>query len=86
MKNSAVVHARVEAQTKKQAERVLRKLGMTPSEAIRLYYTQVALHGGIPFPVRIPNNRTRETLRKSGKGQEIKSFDTLDEMFAGWEK
>ena len=86
MKNSAVVHARVEAQTKKQAERVLRKLGMTPTEAIRLYYTQVALHGGIPFPVRIPNKRTRDTLRKSGKGQEVESFDTLDEMFAGWDK
>lgn len=86
MNKSAVVHARIEPQTKKEAEGVLRKLGMSPTEAIRLFYTQISLRGGLPFPVIIPNRLTRKTLKKSQKGEDVKSFDSLDEMFDSWEK
>ena len=86
MNKSAVVHARIEPQTKKEAEGVLRKLGMSPTEAIRLFYTQICLRGGLPFPVLIPNRLTRKTLKKSQKGEDVQSFDSLDEMFDSWEK
>lgn len=86
MNKSAVVHARIEPQTKKEAEGVLRKLGMSPTEAIRLFYTQISLRGGLPFPVIIPNRLTRKTLKKSQKGEDVQSFDSLDEMFDSWEK
>ncbi|MBU2262293.1 MAG: type II toxin-antitoxin system RelB/DinJ family antitoxin, partial [Proteobacteria bacterium] len=39
MKTSAV-HARIEPQTKKKAEEILRSLGLTPTEAIRIFYKQ----------------------------------------------
>jgi DNA-damage-inducible protein J len=86
MNKSAVVHTRIEPQTKKEAEGVLRKLGMSPTEAIRLFYTQICLRGGLPFPVLIPNRITRKTLKKSQKGEDVQSFDSLDEMFDSWEK
>ena len=59
---------------------------MSPTEAIRLFYRQICLRGGLPFPILIPNELTRETLDKSEKGQGIQSFDSLDEMFESWEK
>jgi addiction module RelB/DinJ family antitoxin len=37
---TAVVHARIEPQTKQKAEGVLRKLGLTPTEAIRIFYKE----------------------------------------------
>jgi DNA-damage-inducible protein J len=86
MSKTAVVHARVEPRTKKKAEGVLRKLGMSPTQAIRLFYRQICLRGGLPFAVLIPNALTRETLDKSTKGNEIQTFDSLDEMFESWEK
>ncbi|MCK4303728.1 MAG: type II toxin-antitoxin system RelB/DinJ family antitoxin [Candidatus Eisenbacteria sp.] len=86
MNKTAVVHARVEPRTKKKAEGVLRKLGMTPTEAIRLFYRQICLRGGLPFRVVIPNDLTRDTLKKSAKGQGVESFDSLDEMFESWGK
>ncbi len=86
MSKSAVVHARVEPQTKRKAEGVLRKLGMSPTEAIRLFYRQICLRGGLPFPVLIPNELTKETLDKSAKGKGVASFASLDEMFEDWEK
>ncbi|PIX23383.1 MAG: type II toxin-antitoxin system antitoxin, RelB/DinJ family, partial [Deltaproteobacteria bacterium CG_4_8_14_3_um_filter_43_13] len=49
MKTSAV-HARIEPQTKEKAEEILRSLGLTPTEAIRIFYKQISLRGGLPFP------------------------------------
>ena len=86
MNKTAIIHARVEPRTKKKAEGVLRKLGMSPTEAIRLFYTQICLRGGLPFRVLIPNDLTKETLDRSAKGQDVESFDSLDEMFESWEK
>jgi DNA-damage-inducible protein J len=86
MNKTAIIHARVEPRTKKKAEGVLKKLGMSPTEAIRLFYRQICLRGGLPFPVLIPNNLTGETLERSSKGEGIESFDSLDEMFESWEK
>jgi len=86
MNKTAIVHARVEPRTKKKAERVLRKLGMSPTEAIRLFYRQICLRGGIPFSVLIPNDLTKEILDKSANGKDVESFNSLDEMFENWEK
>ena len=86
MNKTAIIHARVEPRTKKKAEGVLRKLGMSPTEAIRLFYTQICLRGGLPFRVVIPNDLTKDTLDKSAKGQDVEFFDSLDEMFESWEK
>ena len=76
----------MEPQTKHRAEGVLARLGITPTEAIRVFYRQIALRGGLPFSVTIPNGRTAATLRKSRRGQHIETFDTLDAMFENWEK
>jgi DNA-damage-inducible protein J len=86
MNKSATVHARIEPKTKKRAEGVLKKLGMSPTEAIRLFYNQICLRGGIPFPILIPNETTKKTLKKSSRGENVQSFDSLEEMFDSWEK
>ena len=85
MKTSAV-HARMEPQVKRKAEGVLKKLGISPTEAIRIFYRQISLRGGLPFPIEIPNATTQSTLAKSRQGTGVQSFDSLDEMFESWEK
>ena len=84
MNKSAVIHARIEPRTKASAEKVLHKLGLSPTEAIRIFYKQITLHQGLPFPVHIPNKPTASTLRKSQGGKDVEHFDTLDEMVASW--
>ena len=75
----------MEPRAKHQAEGILKKLGLSPTEAIRIFYRQIALRGGLPFSVEIPNEKTAATLEKSRKGKEIVSFDSLDEMFESWD-
>ena len=86
MSKTSVVHSRMEPEIKKKAEDVLQKLGLTPTEAIRIFYNQISLYGGLPFPVRIPNEKTRKVLEKSRKGEDIEEFGSLDEMFESWDK
>ena len=54
MANTSVVYARVNTQLKERAEGILAQLGITPSSAIQMLYSQVILHNGLPFEVRLP--------------------------------
>lgn len=77
MAKSKMIRARVEPALKHDAEAVLGKLGMTPTEAITLFYRQVTLYRGLPFPVRIPNAATRKALREARDRKNIESFETV---------
>jgi DNA-damage-inducible protein J len=76
------IRARVEPKLKRDAEAVLKKIGLTPSEAITLFLAQVKLTKGIPFPVRIPNKETRRAIREARARKNLKTFDT----FPAWAK
>ncbi len=78
MAKSKMIRARVEPGLKHDAEAVLDKLGMTPTEAITLFYKQVTLYRGLPFPVRIPNAATRKALREAHSRKNIESFDSVE--------
>ena len=83
---TAMVHARIEPDTKRSAEGVLRRLGISPTEAIRIFYRQITLRNGLPFAVHVPTKRTAATLRKSQGGQGVEPFDSLEHLFESWEK
>jgi DNA-damage-inducible protein J len=77
MAKSETIRARVEPALKNEAEAVLDKLGMTPTEAITLFYRQVTLYRGLPFPVRIPNALTRKALDEARRRKNIESFESV---------
>ncbi len=74
--NSKQINIRLDEATKRAAEKVFSKLGLAPSEAVRLFYRQVALHRGIPFSLRIPNKETTAALRELDKGGGKTAKDT----------
>jgi DNA-damage-inducible protein J len=86
MSQSAVVHARIDPATKAATEKVLDSLGMTPTEAIRLFYRQIAIRKSFPLELHVPNKLTASVLSKSDKNQAIETFETAAELYASWEK
>jgi DNA-damage-inducible protein J len=76
-----MVRARIDPDLKIQAETILENLGLNASEAIRLFYTQVTLTNGLPFPVKVPNARTRKALRDADAGTNLTDYSGVDEMF-----
>ena len=78
---TSVIHTRIDSDLKADAESVLEKIGLTSSEAVRLFYRQIELNQGIPFDVKIPNKLTVETLAKSDRGEDIYSAKDADDLF-----
>ena len=78
MAKSETIRARVEPGLEHDAEAVLDKLGMTPTEAITLFYKQITLYRGLPFPVRITTAATRKALREARNSTSIESFDSAE--------
>ena len=62
MTKSATIRARIEPELKAEAEAVLAKIGLSPSDLIGMTYRQVVMQQGLPFPARIPNAETREAI------------------------
>lgn len=83
---TAAVHSRIEPEIKAKAESVLHRLGVSPTEAIRMFYTQIALRNGLPFAVEIPNEETEEALRDSRSGRNLEYFETVDGLVESWQK
>lgn len=82
MAKTEFIRARIEPELKFQAEEVFTKLGLSTTEAITLFYSQVTLHGGLPFEVRVPNNETVEAMRQAGTGVGLNEYADLDALKA----
>ena len=54
MQKSATLNLRVDPEVKQSAESVLSQLGLSMSTAVDMFLRQVALTGGIPFRVALP--------------------------------
>jgi len=54
MANTSPVYARIDSTLKSNAEGILAKLGISPSGAINMFYSQIVLRNGIPFDLSIP--------------------------------
>lgn len=81
MAKSATARARMEPAVKAEAERILDECGLNASEAIGMFYRQVILHHGLPFPVQNFNEETRRVLRRSEEGLEVTRFDSAEALF-----
>ena len=80
MSKTATIHSRIDDKIKIKAEKILKTIGLGPSDAVDIFYRQIILHRGIPFPVEIPNEETLKAIKDIGKGKGIKSFNSVDEL------
>ena len=83
MAKTEMIRARVEPELKYQAEEVFSKIGLSPTEAITLFYAQVTLHKGLPFAVKIPNVETIEALRQARAREGLTEYANLESLKAG---
>lgn len=77
---TAFVRARMEPSVKKKAEAVLSQIGISPSEAINVFYRRIATDKGIPFSLNVPNAETRKAIEEARSGKNLMSFDTFEDF------
>lgn len=79
---NCVIRARIEPGLKAEATSVLKSMGLTPSDAIRLFLHRVVDKKALPFPVEAPNAATRAALREAEEGRGLKRHASVDALFA----
>ena len=89
------IQVRIDEKLKKQVEKILKRVGLNTSTAIRIYFKKIALTGGIPFDLRgdleappeswqFPwtQKEIYEAMRESRDPKNVYGpFDSVDEMF-----
>ncbi len=86
MNRTATVRARIEPDLKADVEKLLHRLGVTTTEAITMFYSQIRLRQGLPFPVEVPNAVTCKTFEATDRGEELNTHNSLDDMFEALDK
>lgn len=81
MSKISTVRARIEPHLKDEAECVFHELGLSTTQAIRLFYYQVKLRHGLPFDVVIPNETTRKTFEDTDAGHNLVVCNDTNDMF-----
>ena len=84
---SGRIQQRIDPALQREAEAILNTQGIKPSQAIILFYMEVARSGGLPFrpsPVRraeIPNARLRKALADADRGIGVKTYKNEKHLF-----
>jgi DNA-damage-inducible protein J len=79
---TATITVRLDPQVKKNAEAVLKALGLTTTQAVNLFFTQVSLNKGIPFDVHIPNKATVKAIEDGLAGGGLHTAVNMDDLIA----
>ena len=79
MTTEARISSRINAKLKDEADAILAQIGIKPSQAITMFYTQIVRQRGIPFELKIPNKETLTALNEDVT--KAKRYTDLDAMF-----
>ena len=78
MNKTAKISARIEPELKHQGETIFSIIGLSTSDAITLFFRQVVMHQGLPFEVKIPNEKTIKALSEDlSNAQRFSSVEEL---------
>ena len=74
------IRVRMDSETKQKASAALEKMGLSVSDAVRLFLVRVGEEERIPFDVEIPNTETHMAMKELETGGRS-SCATLEETF-----
>jgi len=72
---------KLDVEIKNRAKEIFKELGITMGEAVNIFLSQVVLHKGLPFEVKIPNEETKKAIEEARKGINMEST-SIEEMIA----
>lgn len=85
---SSMVHVRVEEDTKQLATEALASMGLSVSDAVRLFLHRVVAEQAFPLELKVPNAETRAAIAESRAMMKARRarFETADALFDDLEK
>ncbi len=79
MAKATTIQARIEPKLKEEGDAILKRIGITASQAINALYAQIVIRKGLPFELKIPNQASRAAMNEleSGGGKTFASFQAM---------
>ena len=79
-----VIRSRIDPHVKEQATQLFEHMGLTLSEAVRLFIYQSVAEERIPFNIELPNAKTRAALEDTKLGKNL-SKTSLKQLKKDWD-
>jgi len=88
MAATAMIHVRVDEEVKTQATETLASMGLSVSDAVRVFLKRVVAEQAMPFDVRVPNAQTRAAMTEADEIIRTRRgrFANAQEMFDALDK
>jgi DNA-damage-inducible protein J len=88
MSSTKMIHVRIDEQVKTQATETLAAMGLSVSDAVRVFLMRVIAEQRMPFELKVPNAETRAAMDEA---EEIvrthrSRFSSATELFHDLEK
>lgn len=89
---NTVIQARVDAESKKQAEHILKQLGITLNDAVRMLVNQIIHSRALPFQPKLPTEEEFIAQAIADAKEDIEAgrvygpFNSVDDLIADLEK
>jgi DNA-damage-inducible protein J len=85
MAKTHTLHIRVEPDVKSRVEETLNKLGLSTTEAVNIFLSQIMLTGGLPFEVKLPRYNVEteiamEEARQISRSKSVKGFMCAEDL------
>lgn len=81
MPANALIQTWVDEEIKQEATVVLKAMGLTVSDAVRLLLTRVARERALPFEPLVPNETTIAAMKEARRGR-LAAFNSVEDLMA----
>ena len=83
MSKTANLYVRIEPDLKEQAESILSALGIPASNAINMFYKQIILQRGMPFELKLPEQRVLNFNQLTEQEIDLELQKGIDDVKSG---
>ncbi len=86
--HTSMLHVRIDDETKAQATQALAAMGLSLSDAVRLFLHRVVVDQAFPLELKVPNAKTRKAMAEADEiiSTHHARFSTAAELFDDLEK
>ena len=81
--NTSPIYARIDSNLKESAENILQQLGISPSSAIQMLYSQIVLTRGLPLDLRLPSRKPTAIGGMSREEVDAELMKGMDSLKSG---
>ena len=84
MATTTMIHVRVNEDLKREAAQALESMGLSVSDAVRVFLTRIAADQAFPFAIQVPNATTQAAMIEARTITKAR-FNHSDDLFDGIE-